>query len=116
MLSRSRRFHSSRVRIVGDSAGRAFTGAESFAPPSEVRNATDFLRQNHGALDGILEFADVAGQSCHELSGVSFGEARRRAVHLPGSHADEVRSELGDVLAAFAQRRNFDGKNAQAIE
>jgi hypothetical protein len=71
-------------------------------------------RQDHCALDEILEFANVAGpiifrQNSHRL--------RRNGVDLPIHTANAVLGESCDqgryVRAAFAQRRNCDGKDVQ---
>src|SRR4030095_184042 len=73
--------------------------------------------QDHGALNGVLEFPDVAwpGIVHHE-----FHPLRTHLSHfLPELRAvalDEVLNEQGDVFLSFAQRWNLNGYDGEPIK
>src|SRR5271166_129116 len=75
------------------------------------------LSHNHGALDRVLQFTNIA----HPGLLLQLVHRRRRYprnafVHGQGELADEVVREQRDVLAAFAQRRQFDAEDVEPVE
>jgi len=75
-----------------------------------------FLRYDHGALDRVLEFTDVAGPLVAIEQGHSGGRNPDDAfVHRSRKLADEVFDEHGNVAFAFTQRGQRNLKNVQAV-
>ena len=73
------------------------------------------LRQQHGAVQGVFEFADIArpGRAEEGLAGVLGERARRQAVGLR-IFCDEVIGERDDVTGTFAQWRQFEVHDVEA--
>src|SRR5450759_3631337 len=84
--------------------------------PDDVRTDHRAGREHHGALDGVLELADVA----RPVGGLErFQHARLDAVDPLARAlrvlADEMIDQQRDVVAPLAQRRDVDGDHVQAI-
>ena len=76
-----------------------------------------FLSDNHGALDRILQFANVAQPRLLLQVVHRYGRDPSDAlVHGQRELADEVVDEHGDVLAAVAQRRQFDAEDVEPVK
>src|SRR5688572_7801500 len=73
-------------------------------------------RDDDGALDYVLEFANVA-RPWPSLERVESPrrDSRDGATQFASEHRDEMPHEEGDVLWTFAQRRNADGKYAEPV-
>ena len=74
------------------------------------------VRANDGSLNDILQFTHVAGP----VVGLKLFHVRRRqtrGVHaeFAGGLLEKMLRQLRNVLSAVAQRRQFDGEDAQAI-
>jgi len=75
------------------------------------------LREDDSAFDGVLQFAHIARPVVgSELAHRGFRNSRWGTTHAPGALHHEMGGERRDVLAAFAQWRDFNRKDAQAIE
>ena len=75
------------------------------------------LRHDHGALDGILQFADIAHPGLLlQLVHGSGCDASDVLVHGEGELADEVFDERGNVFAALAQRGQFDAEDVEPVK
>src|SRR5258706_7538827 len=75
------------------------------------------VAQDHGPLDDVLEFPDVAGPF------VRLKQRQRRPADLPdalpglrGIPLDQIFDEERDVFRTLAERRHSDGKDVQPIE
>src|SRR4029453_7978466 len=73
--------------------------------------------ENDGALDAILQFANVPRPAIRD----KLLERRRRQrqrllLHVPAEAFDEETREQGDVAGAVAERRHRDRKDRQAEE
>ena len=73
--------------------------------------------EDGGALDDVFEFAHVAGPvvGLEENEG-ALGELERAAGALFGNPAEEELGERADVLDAFAERRDVDADDVEAVE
>src|SRR5262249_36838194 len=74
-------------------------------------------REREGALDGVLQLADVAGpvERDQRLEGVR-RDALRRHLVLLGVPGEEVLDERRDVLTPRAQRRQLDVDDVETVE
>src|SRR5882724_10783531 len=82
------------------------------------RNA-EFLagRKNHGALEQIFEFANVARPGVGDERVHGFGwNVLHGFIQTTAELLHEVADKKRDVLAAIAKRRNLNRENIQAIE
>ena len=75
------------------------------------------LAHDHGAIDRVLELADVAGpvelrQMRHRLA----ADAGDVAVFLGAEPREEMPQQMRDVLAPHPQRRDRQRQHVQAIE
>src|SRR5690606_34091195 len=101
--------------LEADAAGAALALAES---GGEVALAhAGVAAEDHRALDGVLELADVAGpapglQGLHGLG----REAVERLAVLRAVPDEEVLGEQRDVAVALAQRRQVHADDVQAVE
>src|ERR1044071_825704 len=71
------------------------------------------LGQQGGAFHGIAQFANV---SWPIVTFQAFGDLSREAGATFGQFGDEMTGQRKNVFAAFAQRRNIQFDNVQAIE
>ena len=90
---------------------RAADGVGELVEVDEARAEDD------GALEDVLQLADVAGpvvveERLHRLG----GHGRDRPLVLPRRARDERVDEERDVLLALPQRREADGDDAEAVE
>ena len=70
-----------------------------------------------GALDGVLQLADVAGPVViHQQPERAFGDLADVLAELVGEALEEMSGEQRDVLAALAQRRDADLDDVQPVE
>src|ERR1700691_4225528 len=74
------------------------------------------IRQDHGALDHVLQFAHVAGPSiglecCHGVR----GNIIDLLAHPPAEDIDELLNQCRDIFAAGAKWRQQDGKHVQSV-
>ena len=74
------------------------------------------LGQQHGALDGVLELADVAGPliAHEELQRVRL-EPDDLLLQLTRESTDEEVGQLGDVVLALAQRRHLHRHDVEPV-
>jgi hypothetical protein len=93
-------------------------GIGGFMPEKITRKDLLFLAQNHGTLNNILEFPDIAAP----LMRFEFFQGRRceLSCFAPESLSeflDEIAGNQSDIVTAFPQRRYLDGKDMDpAIE
>jgi hypothetical protein len=74
------------------------------------------LGEDDGALDGVLQFADIARPLVRsELAHGGLGNSRCGTIHSLGGLLHKMRGEGRDVVAALAKRREFNREDAQAI-
>src|SRR5712692_6682202 len=93
-------------------AGRAMQGLGEILE-HELRSARD----EHGALEGVLELAHVPRPGVSEQAPVRPGlDPLHRAVVLRAVALEEGFHEHRDVLAPLAQRRHLDGHGVDAEE
>ena len=65
----------------------------------------------------VLELADVAGPAIEEQAlHRFFGDAQLAFLEFLGGAGDEVVDEAGDLVAAFAQRRDRQADDVEAVE
>src|SRR5690606_26833456 len=73
-------------------------------------------RQDHGALDDVLQLADIPRPVVAlQQRGLLPRERERRVAELLAGALEEMACELHDVVAALAQRRDVDREHAEAI-
>jgi hypothetical protein len=73
--------------------------------------------QDDGAIDRVLQLADVAGPVVGGEQGQGLGAGADHALaFLDIEAADEVLDQGRDVLAPLAQGRRLDGEDVQAID
>jgi len=71
--------------------------------------------EDHGALDDVLQFADVAGPMVGlKNRHASVGNAADAYAVLAGEAGHELLGEEGHILHVPAQRGNMDGNNIEA--
>lgn len=72
--------------------------------------------EDDGALDEIFEFANVSWPAPvdHDFDGL-IGDEGDAFVHALGALLDEIADEEWNVFAAFAERRQVNGKNVEAV-
>ena len=64
------------------------------------------LCQNHGSLNGVLQFTDIALPiEGRETIGLCFCQSRRRPIHLFRNQPDEIGRQQRDILPTLAKRR-----------
>ena len=85
----------------------------------ELQTAASILRavcENRGALDGVLQFADVARPGIGAAGGAraSSVKCKRRLAKFAAETFQEMFGEQQNVVAAVAQRRNGDGHGGDA--
>lgn len=74
------------------------------------------LSENDGALDSVLQLAHIARPFVgSELAHRGLSNPRCGTIHSPGGLLHEMGDQRRDIVAAFAQRREFYRENAQAI-
>ena len=71
-------------------------------------------REHHGALDGVLQLADVPRPRVREKRGLRLGREGEPPARLGAVAREEVPRERQDVLAPLAQRRELDRDDVQA--
>src|SRR5574338_531275 len=75
------------------------------------------VREHHGTLDDVLELADVPGPGIlDEQAHRRRRDAADRESQTAVEPLDEVPDEIGDVLGAFAERRELDAHDVHAVE
>ena len=118
MASRSWRFNSSRVSRAGSDVARVRArGASVASRPGQVKTQWTSWREDDSALNGVLKFAHVARPIIGgELAQCGLRDSQVGAIHSPRALPHEMCRERWDVFAPFAQRRDFDREDAQAIE
>ena len=107
--------------LLGDQRGmgdrRRLRLVEPHAVGREDGVGADLIaaRQQHGAVNGVLELTHIAGPAAdHELVlGLSLQRAHRHAVRLR-VFLGEMLGELGDVGGALAQRRDLQVHHVEA--
>ena len=72
------------------------------------------LAEQHGALEGVRELADVAITDSGECGVAAGVEAFRGRSYLRAKMTDEVLGEAGDVLAPLALAGGWGGSALQA--
>src|ERR1700678_2060928 len=114
MLGISECFWHMRVSLCG--RGR-YSAGHSWQPRRRQRIwKHPIIRQDHRALDHVLQFAYVAGPSiglecCHGL----WRNIIDRLAHPPAEDIDELLNQRWDIFAARAQWRQQDGKHVQPV-
>ena len=105
--------------VVAVGAGRAVTGAGGAgrAAPPIGTSSVGPAREDHGALDQVLQLADVARpvvarQRLHRLG----RDRLDRLLHPPRELLREVAHQHRDVLAPLAQRRHVDREDVEPVE
>src|SRR5580765_3449253 len=88
----------------------------AFAQLSQGRAQRCSLRQDHRALNEVLQFADIsrpriADQRIH----YGLGNPRDLPVHRLGKLVDKISHQNRDVIAPLAKRRNVNWKNIQPV-
>ena len=74
------------------------------------------LRQQHGALHGIAQLADVARPVVIQVAGQGVAvDAQRGFALLPAEAVDEVTHDGGNILAALAQRSQTNLHHVETI-
>src|SRR6185503_16228619 len=74
-------------------------------------------RQDHGALDHVLELADVARPVVAlQQSRLLLRQRQRPMTEFLARALEEVTRDLNDVVTALAQRRHLDRENAEPVE
>src|SRR5258705_12970030 len=74
------------------------------------------LRNDNGALDYVLQFADVAGPRIFDQRRHGLGRDRiDRLTHLPAVLLYEVSHEKRNVLGSLTQGRNAHWKHIETI-
>jgi len=100
-----------RDEVLGDGVsldGRGEGGKKSGA---DLRS----VGEDGGALEGVLEFADVAGPRVIAEAAAGFGaEGERRLSQFAAKFFEEVGSEEKNVVAAIAQGRNRERNGGDA--
>lgn len=72
------------------------------------------LRQDGGAFDDVLQFADVSGPVvAHQLAHVAFGQPQHIAL-VASLAGEEVARQERNILAALAQRHRMDREHVEA--
>ncbi len=71
--------------------------------------------EHHGALQQVVELAHVAGPGVGEQQVRDIGRKRRNALPRAGALLQQMGSQRQDVVAAFAQRRQRQGKYVEAV-
>jgi len=102
--------------VGGDVGGDVADGERGLFQLGE--RDTEFFAgaEEHGAFDEIFEFADVSRpRIVHERVHRVGGNVQHGFVEAAAEILDEVADEERDVFAAFAQRRNLNRKNVEAI-
>ncbi len=97
------------------SGGAALFGAEILERNGQVLELdVAGIAENEGVLDGILQFSNVAGPVVVEECLACFGGEIHGPIGM--EPAGEVFDEGGDVFGAFAQGREDNGNDVEAIE
>jgi hypothetical protein len=74
------------------------------------------LGEDDGALDGVLQFAHIARPFVgSELAHRGLRDPRCGTIHSPGGLLHKMCREGWDIVAAFAQRREFNREDAQNL-
>src|SRR5207302_464496 len=105
------------VRLLPGFRGCDYPGTRGCEYKASERNLQHRAgRQNHRALDQVLQLADIP-RPCASGQGVHGFRRDRldRLVHPPGEMLDEMAHEQWNVFRALAQRRHLDGKNIQPV-
>src|SRR5688572_13945232 len=110
--------HAVLVEGAGRGGGR---GEEVGGRPGGLEQVLDgddvAVGQGDGALDGVLELADVAGPGVAHHRVLHGGlEALAGALHVLAVAGEEVLGEQGDVVPPLAQRRHVHGDHVEAVE
>src|SRR5215467_8085967 len=96
--------------------GQAAAGGFSDREGHVDRAQDGFVLENHGALDGVLEFANVAWPIVCEQKTAGLGaDAANRFLELAVIPVDEEVDEGKNVLSALAQRRDENGDDGEAV-
>src|SRR5690606_13596189 len=73
-------------------------------------------RQDHGALDDVLQLTYVAGPLVAlQERGLLFRQGQRLMPELLTRALEEMARELDHVVAPIAERRHLDGEDAQTV-
>ena len=118
MMRRSMSSRMSKSEALGLCSSSASWKLRPVMWPGKQIGADDGAGGEHdAALDGVLEFAHVAGPVVIDqgAQGVG-GEAARAEAVLVRVEVEEVLGEQGNVFAAGAQRRQIDGDDVEAVE
>ena len=91
------------------SAGRAHLRRQA----EVTRQQPLAVGENHRALHGVLQLADVARPGVFDQHRQRFGRERHLLADVARDALDEMMRELRDVFLAIAQRRNRDRKHRQ---
>ena len=103
---------------MGPRVGRTHLGRGQIGRQSEHRrrHRTSRLRQDHGALDGVLQFAHVARPAVGQHGGACrVGKAGDFHPVFAREAAQKMIRQDRDVIRAFAQRGHMHRKHVEAV-